>query len=83
MPISSQMSILGEIWWKKCKFPVVNYNFFPSGVLAAFGHKMCAKIKHESAKSVSILLKFFCVMASEGTYQNAESIKCVTVTGPY
>jgi hypothetical protein len=22
-------------------------------------------------------------MASEGTYQNAESIKCVTVTGPY
>jgi hypothetical protein len=54
MPISSQMSILGEIWWKKCKFPVVNYKNLSSGVLVAFGHKMRAKITHESTKSVSI-----------------------------
>ena len=25
MPISSQMSNLGKIWWKKSKFPVINY----------------------------------------------------------
>jgi len=43
---------------------------------------MQAKFNAES-KSVANLPKFFSVTASAGAYRNAESIKRVTVTGPY
>jgi len=50
--------------------------------VVAFGHKMQAKITHESTKLAPTLLKNF---QCHGicTYWNAKSIKCVTVTGPY
>jgi hypothetical protein len=44
---------------------------------------MQAKITHESTKLVPNLPKQNGVMAFAGAYQNAKSIKHVTVTGPY
>jgi len=66
----------------KRKFPAINYKILPSKVLEAFGHKMQAKFTHES-NQLLICRNFFSVTASAGAYRNAESIKRVTVTGPY
>jgi hypothetical protein len=59
MPILSQMSNLGNIWWKNANFRRLIIKFYRLRFLRPFGHKMQAKITHESTKSVPNLPKNF------------------------
>jgi len=83
MPISSRMSVLGKIWWENANFRWLIINFCHLGFLWPLVTKCMPKSRMNPLNLCLFCWKFFHVTASKGTYRNAESIKCVTVTGPY